>query len=359
MKTQLILLCDCSRELCTAVAQHGPILCATTPVGSIYLRIPPALAPESGRVPLTAESIKAIERSMALSCEYEDDVNFNAVRHELQQVAVAIQLAKPTRLFLGLWLQLDADGKPEYTDRSVRDFGILSGPAPYLQYQQHNTIEAADLKCAFSLLPRVAKALDSSNGSWEHLALPIHRAIIFFCQGYAVRPDDPIQFLWAAGLDCLYASKLDRKKQGSREICSRLGKFLGAGMKPYDGVSLPMHQEGRKRLPVEVVASDVFKLRNAFAHGLPIPDADWLGVPGRPFEQGYAYQLLEQTEILLRLSLLKILEDQQLFETFTDRAKLDLYFRQADRRDSDLQLISHGVSRLIREPAKQDREEHS
>jgi hypothetical protein len=325
MKTQLILLCDCSRELSAAVVQHGPILCATTPVGSIHLRIPPALTPGSGRVPLTAESIKAIERTMALSCEYEDDVGL-AVRHELQQVGVAIQLAKPTRLFLELWLQLDGEGEPEYADRSVRDLGILLGPEPYLQYQQHNTIEELDLNRAFGLLPRVAKALDRSKGSWEHLALPIHRAVIFFCQGYAVKPDDPIQFLWAAGLDCLYASKLDRKKQGSREICSRLGKLLGAGMKPYDQVSLPVHQEGRNKFPIEVVAPDIFKLRNAFAHGLPIPDANWLGAPGRPFEQGYAYQLLEQTEILLRLSLLKILEDQGLFETFADGAKLDSYF---------------------------------
>ncbi|HEX4134476.1 MAG TPA: hypothetical protein VHY84_07705, partial [Bryobacteraceae bacterium] len=163
-------------------------------------------------------------------------------------------------------------------------------------------------------------------GSWEHLALPIHRAMIFFCRGYAVRPDDPIQFLWAAGLDCLYASKLDRNKQGSREICSRMGKLLGAVMKPYDEVSLPEHQEGRKKLPIEVIGLDIFKLRNAFAHGLPIPDASWLGALGRPLQEGYAYQLLEQTEILLRLSLLKILEDQRLFETFTDGTKLDSYF---------------------------------
>jgi len=326
MKTQLILLRDCSRELVAAVAQHGPFLFATTPVGSVYLRNPPAIAPGVGRVPLMSESVREIERSMALSCECGDDVSFDVVRHELQQVAVAIQLVKPSRLFLELWLQLDGDGEPEYADRSVRDFGILSGPELYLQYQQHNTVEEVDLNRALGLLPRVAKALDRSTGSWEHLALPIHRAMIFFCQGYTVRPDDPIQFLWAAGLDCLYASKLDRKKQGSREICSRMGKLLGAGMKPYDEVSLPTHQEGRKKLPIEVVAPDIFKLRNAFAHGLPIPDANWLGALGRPLQEGYAYQLLEQTEILLRLSLLKILEDQRLFETFTDGAKLDSYF---------------------------------
>jgi hypothetical protein len=59
---------------------------------------------------------------------------------------------------------------------------------------------------------------------------------------------------------------------------------------------------------------------------LPIPDAVWLSTKGRPFESGYAYQLWEQTEIALRLTLLRILEDQTLFDTFSDFALLDSFF---------------------------------
>jgi hypothetical protein len=295
--------------------------CARALSGPVHLRQPPAIVPKTGSVPLPCGSVRAINRSMALSCEYSNGTLLDSVRHELQQVAIAIQLVKPSRLFLELWLQLDGNGLPKFADTSVRDLGLM-GPEPYLRYQQHNVIDEADMRRALGLLPNLAKALDRSQGSWEHSLLSIHRAVIFFCQGYTVKPDDPRQFLWAAGLDCLYASKLDRSKQGSKEICARIKKMLGAAMKPYDEIHLPFHQQGRKNLPLGNVAPDIFKLRNAFAHGLPIPDTNWLG----EYEKGYAYQLLEQTEILLRLSLLKILEDPILFETFSDAKKLDAYF---------------------------------
>jgi hypothetical protein len=103
-------------------------------------------------------------------------------------------------------------------------------------------------------------------------------------------------------------------------------KLLGATMKPYDAVYLPINQHGRSKLSLACVALDIFRLRNAFAHGKPIPDSNWLGVSGANYEDGYAYQLLEQTEILLRLSLIKILENKGLFETFADAKKLDAYF---------------------------------
>ena len=74
------------------------------------------------------------------------------------------------------------------------------------------------------------------------------------------------------------------------------------------------------------IGKDVFKLRNAFAHGLSIPDPKWLTTPGQPEETGYGYQLVEQTEILLRLSLLTILESPTVFATFVDPARLDAYF---------------------------------
>jgi hypothetical protein len=200
------------------------------------------------------------------------------------------------------------------------------GPEPYLRYQMHNVIEVVDVRRALGFLSNLAKALGASQGSWEHPLLAIHRAVVFFCQGYTARPDDAIQFLWAAGLDCLYASKLDKSKQSSREISTRIEKLFGAAAIPYDAIHLPRNQRRRRKLPVATVALDAFKLRNAFAHGKPIPDRNWLGASASEPETGYAYQLLEQTELLLRLSLIKILEDQVLFETFSDPHKLDAYF---------------------------------
>jgi hypothetical protein len=60
-------------------------------------------------------------------------------------------------------------------------------------------------------------------------------------------------------------------------------------------------------------------------HGLPL-DAKWLSNPGDPVESGYAYLLLECTEILLRTTLLKIMEDGTLLQTFKDPVRLDSYF---------------------------------
>lgn len=45
----------------------------------------------------------------------------------------------------------------------------------------------------------------------------------------------------------------------------------------------------------------------------------------RPY-QGYAYQLAECTEIILREVLLRILNEQRLFDTFADARMLDEFF---------------------------------
>ena len=326
MRTQLILLHDCSDALVAAIERDGLLLCTSTAAGSVYLRKPPAIAPGTGCAPLPRESVQAIDHGLVLSCEYDDITSWDSIRHELQQVAVAIQLVKPSGLFLEYWLQLDESGEPEFADTCVRDLGLLMCPEPYLQYQMHNVIEEVDVRRGLGFLSNLAKTLDRSQGSWEHPLLAIHRAVVFFCQGYTVNPNEPSQFLWAAGLDCLYASKLVKNKQGSKEICARIEKLLGAATIPYDAIQLPRNQRGRKTLPLTTVAHDIFELRNAFAHGKSIPDRNWLSARDAELESGYAYQLREQTEILLRLSLLKILEDQVLFETFSDAHKLDAYF---------------------------------
>jgi hypothetical protein len=159
-------------------------------------------------------------------------------------------------------------------------------PEAYLEYQQHNVISKADVQRATGLIPRLSKALDPAHGSWDHPLLPIHRAVIFFCQGYSVTPTTSNQFLWAAGLDCLLASKLDRNKQGSPEIARRMGVLLGSTLKLYeaDTVSIPVHQTTRTHMELGNVSRDIFKLRNAFAHGLPIPNMAWLSAIWQPRE---------------------------------------------------------------------------
>jgi hypothetical protein len=325
-RSQLLLLRDCSSSLVQTVDSSGPIQCVSQPI-PVSLTRPPRIDPETGRVPLTAESLREIGRLLTLRCDF--DTRFPGgvhARHTMDVFAIALQLVKPTRAFLQLRLQLDHLTMPELVSSPVRQLGFLIDSGVYLKYQQHNVLEEADVRRATGFAPMVATALDSRYGSWDHPVLPIHRALVFFCQGYSVTPSDPRQFLWAAGLDCLYASKLNRGKQGSSEITKRIETLLSASLIPYDTVALPIHQRPRLRSTVAGISKDAFKLRNAFAHGLSIPDPKWLTLPGQPEETGYGYQLVEQTEILLRLSLLAILENVTLFSTFSDPKLLDAYF---------------------------------
>jgi hypothetical protein len=230
---------------------------------------------------LAPESLSEIERVLTLRCDFDTRLpGGEHARHTLFVFAVALQLVKPTRSFFELWLQLDHLGMPELASSPVRQLGFLIDSGVYLEYQQHNMLEEADVRRALGIAPMVAAAFDSRYGSWNHPVLPVHRALVFFCQGYSVKPSDPRQFLWAAGLDCLFASKLDRKKQGSGEITKRLEKLLGASLIPYDTVSLPTHQKARVHSTLAGIGKDIFKLRNAFAHGLSIPDPKWLTTPG-------------------------------------------------------------------------------
>ena len=146
-----------------------------------------------------------------------------------------------------------------------------------------------------------------------------------YAQGYLTEMFAELrQFLWAMALDCLFSSKLDRKKRGAQTIDQRMRMLLGAEFEPYRDVLVPGHQT-RPDHKLWSVAKDIFTLRNAVAHGLTIPDA-WLTPSGRHVYEGYAYQLAECTEILLRRTLLLILAEQRMFDVFIDSRKLDKYF---------------------------------
>jgi len=274
---------------------------------------------------LSRKDADVFEKYLCLTHDYIDPAKRETSEDIVENTAIALQLVKPTRQFLKYFLHKDSGDKPTSMSAELHQVELKQVPNPYLAYQQHNIITLADIDRADKLLPSVMKAMRKGQSSWDHECGPVHRATALFCQGYDVLPDIR-QFIWAAGLDVLFASKIDRRKRGSRTICERLHMFFGGTFKPYSGdtVKVPVHQQRPDHKLIDI-SWDIFKFRNAYIHGLTIPES-WLIKPGNPPETGYAYQLLECTEITLRLSLLRILEDPSILRVFVDPAKLDKYF---------------------------------
>lgn len=323
-KTHLLYLHSTSEELKQAIDTDGPMRCLASPPVDL---VRPTLPINAEHTPLLLpENAQALNELLAISCEDSAGATLPShkdIDHHLTVVATALQLVKPTSAFCQYQLQLDsAHGILSHS--TATEFVALRLPDPYLAYQQHHTIVPGDARRAIALLPRVSQALLRCS-SWTHPSGSIHRALVFFCQGYTVDLPDLRQLLWAAGLDCLFASKTDKHKRGARIISERLRTFWGAGFRPYaaDTVNIPIHQTRPDHRLTDIV-KDIFQLRNAFMHGLSIPEA-WLSKRESP-ESGYAYQLCECTEILLRLTLVKLFEDPVLFDVFRDPRKLDRYF---------------------------------
>jgi hypothetical protein len=236
-------------------------------------------------------------------------------------------LVKPTRSFGTYWFQLDDSLNIEQYKQSLAR--VESVPNPYLEYQQHHQLTTEDVELVRQCLPRLVRALAPADGSssWSHPCGPVHRALILFAQGYLPEMFEELrQYLWAMALDCLFSSRIDKRKRGARTIGQRLKTLFGAEYEPYRSprIAIPMTQK-RPVHKLSNIVGDIFHLRNACAHGLSIPEAWLTDIEKRPYD-GYAYQLVECTEIFLRQTLLLILSQQELFDVFLDSRKLERYF---------------------------------
>ena len=230
-----------------------------------------------------------------------------------------LHLVKPTRNFGQFKLSLNDKNEVESYSAPVDN---VASEDPFLKYQQWNTILHEDLIKAKALYPQVLRALEirAGLGSWEHPVGPIHRAMVFFIQGYIFGRGELSLILWAAGIDCLFAS---RNERGAQVIADRLKRFLGEKFEPYQAVN---PKPKRSPLQLDSIARDIFLLRNAYMHGEPIPSGEWLSKENEPIEHGYGYQLLECTEIILRECLMRILYQEETVEIFRDKEKLRGYF---------------------------------
>jgi hypothetical protein len=314
-EAQYLFLTQPAREVTTAIDQAGPIECSRIP--PISLRSAPVIEEINNRFHVT------------LACEYDpanSPVPVNDIRSHLETFAIGLQMVRPVDEFSDYWVKINTETR-RVLMRSVPLVLPENLGGPTLAYQQHHATRVEDVQRVIGLLPLLSRAMELHHGSWTHPCASIHRAIVFFSQGYSVGLDPLPQLCWAAGLDSLFASKLNRRLQGSREISRRMQAFFGANFEPYQAqtVRVPGHQF-RPQLRLSDIAEHIFWLRNANVHGGPIPDQNWLSNPHDSPESGYAYQLMECSEILLRESLLRLLEDQVLFETFLDPVRLDAQF---------------------------------
>jgi hypothetical protein len=312
-RAQYLFLRHASDELADAVRERGRIDCGS----SIHVACLPADL---------QEKFKSFR--LTFVCEYDSSGQTDGdVLHSLKNAAISLQLVRPVSDFLRYWVPRDLD-----TARKMEQAALhlpIPGPDPYLRYQQHHQIEMSDIQRLKKILPSVQKARSQGGpaglwDSWTHPDLPIHRALVFFGQGYGVNLGELRQPLWAAGLDSLYASKLKRSLQSPDVILKRVEIFLGSNFQPYKAVAVPGHQR-RPSLRVAEIVKDIFRLRNDYMHGCKISDPRWLSGATDP-ENGYAYQLVECTEILLRFSLLKILDNPRYYKIFRDPNRLDQFF---------------------------------
>lgn len=329
-KVQFLLFRDASRELLHAIRTAGPIILSTSP--PISLVVPTATGGSFLETMFSASQVRAaldgVRRCAALSHSYDSTTASvqQRVRDTLVHTQLAFQLVKPTSWFGKYWLLTDGAG---HIEAMSPDLGMihLDNPFPSLSYQQHHTISLDDVELVKHILPGVFRAFSpaTGSGSWSHPSGSVHRALVMFAQGYLTEMFGELrQFLWAMALDCLFSSKIDRRKRGAHTIDRRLRTLLGAEFEPYKDVFVADHQR-RPEHKLRSIVKDIFTLRNAVAHGLTIPDA-WLAPPGHHPYEGYAYQLAECTEILLRRSLLLILGDKRMFDVFADPQRLDTYF---------------------------------
>ncbi len=155
--------------------------------------------------------------------------------------------------------------------------------------------------------------------AYDIVVTPIVRAVRNMEVGYLSPFPDVQQLLWVTGLDALFTGQ-EPEHRGALVAGERIKDFLGAEHLIYesgdvaDGVVAP-------NVTVSDVVSDVYALRNCFAHG-DWPTKEWTT---KIFRQGldkpvtYADMLREATSVLLRTSLDKILRDDGLIKLFSDK----------------------------------------
>lgn len=235
----------------------------------------------------------------------------------VHKVFLGLRIVRPTR-------QPYASLQAKLRDHLTIDPFTFSHPEPILMVPEAeilNVVRTQDAQELRAIAPALLKAFESEYR-------PVTRAIRNLEVGYNTDFVDVQHLLWVTGLDSLFTSR-EWKNRGSWVAAERIKKFLGADYRIYKDGDLPSYLPTPKTTVADVV-TDVYKLRNYFAHG-EWPGKEWTE---KPFRQAvadepvsYADMLREASSVILRASIANILKED-LLDLFGDKMRMNAHFAQ-------------------------------
>jgi hypothetical protein len=186
-----------------------------------------------------------------------------------------------------------------------------------------NSIRWIDLQELVTVAPSLLSIVNAGT-------MPISQAINNFEIGYRADFLNVRHLLWVVGLDALFTSR-EWKNRGADLSAKRIADFLGPDFQIYsDGFASRFDSPIPSSPPLGEVLSDIYKLRNDFAHGT-WPDKQWAGQIHRRSADStrdifHAEMLCEGASSVLRGCLRKILTDVQLVAMFNEKATMNAHF---------------------------------
>lgn len=279
----------------------------------------------------------------ALVHRYRDDVgNADAadasseklVRH----LAACLRLVRPMRQLASYMRgELKEDGSID-----VRHFEHPAGLMELPQVQKFYALRQRDVELLRRIAPDFLRSVEGNFWKFR-MAVEFHENAHFQQRYWKAR-----YLLWCSALEAIFTSN-HREHRGSMVAKERIKWFLSPDTRIYPPGDI-FEYLPQSDLTVGQIVDDLYAVRNFIAHGDRIPDEYFVremrrGVNG---PLNVVQVLLEAVSVLVRKSLLKIL-DQRLLHHFVGAETADAYFAQCgltlqalrnrDRRDAGRQDV--------------------
>jgi hypothetical protein len=269
-----------------------------------------------GREYLSKHDIEKIQGwECALVHHYDEEEYFHTEaeqrsRELLSKVFIGLRIVRPSRIpYQYLHARVQSNGA---LDPSA--FSRAEVPLTVLPCDTWTPIRRKDADLLKAIAPTLLKAYAIN-------CQPVKRAMRILETGYVSPFVDVKQLMWVTGLESLFTSTT---YNGASVAMNRIRRFLGSKTQIYEQTDFPVTMS-LPSLTLKNVLGDIYRVRNRLAHGEWVPE-EFLKRPGYAGgPKSYADVLVEATGVVLRLALIKIL-NESLLETFGDKDKLDRYF---------------------------------